>query len=204
VDVWVDGECAFDIGLELAVEAGLAPGVQISSDELASLIARDRVLKAREVALRYLSDQARTAVEVRRALGRRGFDGVVVDQVLDYINSHGYVDDAAYARAYVRSRFAGRGYGPARLRDELLRRGVDRALVDEVITEMAGEESLADAAGRLASSRWRSLDAVTDPRRRRQRTLEYLVRRGYSYDVAREAVERATADENDEASWFDE
>jgi regulatory protein len=161
------------------------------------LVARDQLLVAREVALRYLSDQARTAAEVRRMLGRRGFGTDLIDGVVEYVRSQGYVDDAAYAGAFVRSRFASRGHGPARLRDELLRKGIDRPTVEAAIEEIADPDDLSDAALRLALTRWRSLGSEGDPRRRRQRTLEYLVRRGYTFEDAREAVERATAGEDE-------
>jgi regulatory protein len=199
VDVWLDGAKALDLALAIATEAGLRTGLRLTVEDQAELVARDRLLAAREAALRYLSDQARTVAEVRRALGRRGFDASLIDGVIDYVQSQGYVDDAEYARAFVRSRFASRGHGPARVRDDLVRKGVDRGTIEAAIEELADRDDLADAAFRLAESRWRALGSAGDPRRRRQRTLEYLVRRGYTFDDAREAVERATAGEGDEA-----
>ena len=82
-----------------------------------------------------------------------------------------------------------------RLRQELARRGVDREAVAAAIDEMLEEADVAEAAVDVARPRWRALAGEADPRRRRQKTLEFLVRRGFDYDDAREAVIRVATED---------
>jgi regulatory protein len=195
VNVYVDGAFCFGLAVEVAADAGLAPGMDLTVEAASALVARDAVSRARAAALNYLAAQARTAAELRRSLRRRGFEEHVAHEVVAWAEERRYVDDAEYARSYVRARFGGRGHGPARLRQELARRGVAREAVAAAIDEMLEEADVAEAAVDVARPRWRALAGETDPRRRRQKTLEFLVRRGFDYDDAREAVIRVAAED---------
>ena len=199
VNVFIDDAFAFGLTLDLAVEAGLRPGLRLTATQQQEIVQRERSARARAVALDYLAGQARTSMEVRRRLRRKGFEETIVDEAVGYVEGRGYVDHAAYASAYVRGRFAGRGHGPARLREELLRRGVDRPAIDEALSELGADEDMGEAAVSIARPRWRALSGERDPRRRRQKTLEFLVRRGFAFDDAREAVEQVARDEGDDA-----
>jgi regulatory protein len=200
VNVFIDEAFAFGLTLDLAVEAGLRPGMRLTAAHQEELLRRERSARARAMALDYLAGQARTSMEVRRRLRRKGFEEAIVDEAVRYIEGRGYIDDASYATAYVRGRFAGRGHGPARLREELLRRGVDRTIIDEALMELEADEDLGEAAVTVGRPRWRALSGESDPRRRRQKTLEFLVRRGFAFDDARAAVEQIARDEGDDDS----
>ncbi len=201
VSVFVNDRFAFGLALDLAVAAGLRKGLALSADEQRALVARERTHRVRGAALDYLSYQARTTAEVRRKLREKGFDAAAVEDALAYVARHGYLDDEAYARAYVRGRFAGRGLGPERLRQELLRRGVDRETVEGALGDLVEAEDLLEAALRQGRPRWRALAHEPDARKRRQKTLAFLVRRGFAFDLARDAVERLGTDDTDDAAW---
>ncbi len=205
VSVFLDDEFAFGLTLDLAIEAGLRPGLRLTVAEQEHLVERERLARGRVVALDYLSSQARTGLELRRKLRRKGYDAAVVDQVMEYVESKGYIDDAAYARAYVQARFAGRGHGPMRLRQELIRRGVAKEHIDDALHHLVASEEMDDAALAVARPRWRALESEADPRRRRQKTLDFLMRRGFDFDEARQAVERLAGDDGedgaDSGSW---
>ena len=112
----------------------------------------------------------------------------------------GYLDDEAFARAWVESRDRARPRGEHALRRELQLKGVDRALVDEVLRPSAvddggarsprepgdGEEPHGPdeaAAERLLRKKLPAILREPDPRRRRQRAYALLARSGFSPDV---------------------
>ena len=64
---------------------------------------------AREICLRQLAVRPRTRAELAGALAKRGISEEVSAQVLDRYDEVGIIDDAAFARAWVTSRHAGRG-----------------------------------------------------------------------------------------------
>src|SRR5690606_31760644 len=96
----------------------------------------------------------------------------------------------AYAVHYIQTR-AARGCGPARLRRDLLARGVDRALIDQVLaTEWPADADATAMAAALAARRAAVLGALPRPVKRR-RLLAYLARRGFAGREAAEVVAKA-------------
>ena len=200
VSVFVDESFAFGLAVDLVIEAGLHKGQALSAEQQRALLVRQETYAAKASALAGLASKARTTREVRDALARKGFaDDVIEDTVADVVRL-GLVDDAAYARAFVRGRFSGRGYGPARLRQDLMRKGVGRDAIEAALAELSESEDLGDAARDQAARKWRTLSSEDDLRKRKKKTMDYLVRRGFSFGRAREAVDAVSA-EDEEESW---
>jgi len=152
---------------------------------------------ARAIALRKLAAAPQTRAQLDDAMARRGVPAEVRDRVLDRFDDVGLIDDAMFARMWVESRHTGRGLAKKALAHELRRRGVDSALVDEAVAQLAPEQEETTAralvARRLRSTR--GLDAAT----RTRRLAGMLARKGYpaglSFRVVREALEREGVDE---------
>jgi regulatory protein len=152
---------------------------------------------ARAIALRKLAAAPQTRAQLNDAMARRGVPAEVRDRVLDRFDDVGLIDDAMFARMWVESRHAGRGLAKKALAHELRRRGVDSALVEEAVAELAPEQEETAAralvARRLPSTR--GLDAATQTRR----LAGMLARKGYpaglSFRAVREALEREGVDE---------
>jgi regulatory protein len=170
-----------------------------------------------EAAARFLEARPRSVAEVRRRLSTAGYRATLVEAAITRLGELGYLDDDAFARAWVESRDRARPRGELALRRELRLRGVDDGLVRAVLddrrrdAEDAGadeEEAIgADraAADRLLARHARSLARVADPRTRRQRAYGLLARNGFDPSTAAEAsrsfidAEAADADEPDPA-----
>jgi regulatory protein len=189
VSVFIDEAFAFGVHEDLVVEFGLRKGRALSVEEQERLVEADRARAARETALEYLGYRARTAQEVRQKLARSGFDEAVAEDAVARLGELGYLDDAAYARAYVQARFRNRSYGPGRLRADLRRRGVADGLIDAALGALVEEADMLEAARSHAEKRWPRLAAEADAFKRRKKLSDYLLRRGFSYDTARRVVE---------------
>jgi regulatory protein len=160
-----------------AVEARRAEHAEIDDPSL--------VLAA---ALRFLEARSRSTAEVRRRLLIHGYRADLVEGAIERLTELGMLDDDSFARAWVESRDRARPRGERALRSELARKGVDRAVVDEVLEDREGDRPEADlaAARRLIERHAASLQRVTDPRARRQRAYALLARNGFDPDVAGE------------------
>ena len=189
VSVFIDEAFAFGVHVDLVVTFGLHKGQRLNVAAQQQIVQADRVRAAREVALGYLSHSARTEREVRQKLLRSDFDEAVAEDTVVRLRELGYLDDAAYARHYVQARFRNRGYGPGRLRSDLMRRGVAAALIDTVLDELLEQQDMLEAARRHAEKRWPRLAGEPDARKRRKKLSEFLVRRGFSYETARSVID---------------
>jgi regulatory protein len=138
-----------------------------------------------EAAARFLEVRARSVAEVRRRLGQAGYRSDLVEGAIGRLTELGMLDDATFARAWIESRDRARPRGEIALRRELALKGVDRAVVDELLEErrdngdaVAGGVDLA-AAERLLARHERALARETDPRSRRRRAYALLARNGF-------------------------
>jgi regulatory protein len=174
---------------------------------------RSQVDDAAEVmnaAARFLEARPRSVGEMRRKLTTMGYRTALVEEILGKLGDLGYLDDEAFARAWVESRDRARPRGEHALRRELQQKGVDRALVDGILGDRrdearvdaaaaeAGEPAGVNeaAAERLLQKKLPALLREADPRRRRQRAYGLLARNGFSPDVC-SAVSRRVFEERD-------
>ena len=159
----------------------------------------DAVLAA---AARFLEARPRSVAEVRRRLTGAGYRPALVDGAIERLLELGMLDDRAFAKAWIASRDRARPRGERVLRQELLQKGIDRTLVNEVLEERrTGEEGEAaepdlEAARRLLQRNARSLDRIADPRQRRARAYALLARNGFDPDVCREVAAEVVAPES--------
>ena len=141
-----------------------------------------------EACLRFLEARARSAAEVRRRLLVHGYRADLVDGAIERLTELGMIDDAAFAKAWVESRDRARPRGERALRQELARKGIDRAITDETLADREVDRPDADveAARRLLERHASALARVPDPRARRQRAYALLARNGFDSEIASE------------------
>ena len=94
------------------------------------------------------------------------------------ISSKGYLDDRKFAAYYVENRFVKKGISQRRLTMELFKKGIDKGIVEEVLTESERDET-EEARKIIAKKRGRYDD---------EKLIAYLVRQGFSYQLARSLV----------------
>ena len=194
VSVFIDGSFAFGLAADVAVTEGVRPGRILSVEDQERIRDAEGRSAARALALSYLSHRARTTEEVRQKLEGADFEVDVITAILHRLVELGYLDDEAYARGYAESRLA-RRFGPQRIVRELRRRGITSALAERAVAEAASVEDIVDKATTLARTRVARLANEKDVQRRRKKLYDFLVRRGYSSDVARSAVDAVQEEE---------
>jgi regulatory protein len=112
--------------------------------------------------------------------------------VIARLVTDGLVDDERFARRYAEDKRELAGWGPERIREALLARGVAADLVEAALE---GEDEAEQVRRAVAMLGERGLRCDSDPER--ERALRLLVRRGYALELAYEAVraaERASAE----------
>src|SRR3954469_5245 len=157
---------------------------------------------ARAICLRALTGAPKTRQQLAELLERRGVPQDAAVTVLDRFGEVGLIDDAAFARAWVSSRQAGRGLARRALRSELRAKGIDPELAAAALEELDPQDEW-DAARRLVARRLLSMQRL-DRQTAERRLLGMLARKGYGGGLAgyvvREALD-ALPDDGDDAQW---
>ena len=137
---------------------------------------------ARKKALSLLERRDYGSAELAAKLVEKGASPADAEAAVARMVEYGFVNDENYA-AMVARHYAAKGCGPARIREELRRRRLDRELWDAAL-DAAPENS--EAAYRLFAAKMRGgcdKDAV-------RKASAALVRRGFSWEDVRAAAER--------------
>ena len=164
---------------------GLRAGMELEEGTVQALRSSAKASEAKAAAANIIGGRALSKRELTRRLIKKGNAEADAQAAADWLEDIGAVDDASYAASLVRH-YGGKGYGPARVREELRRRGVDRELWDEAMEEMPEPEDILD---KLIQKRSRG--DLSDPKERR-RTCDALMRRGFSWEAVRAAMARYT------------
>ena len=152
-------------------------------------MAEESLVKARQAGMNYLAGRDRSVHEMRQKLQGMQFDADLVEQVIaDFERLH-LVDDRAFARRWVEVRVEGRGAGPAKLAQDLWRKGIERSIVDEVLEEFADALGSAEKAVELLRKKSRRY-AGLGAQKAQRRMYDFLARRGYKEDVVTKAVKQ--------------
>lgn len=182
------GRLVATLSLDAIDRLGLAVGSPLTgmeeriADEVATLRVYDRALAT-------LAARARASNELARLLVRKGEPPHLVERAVCRLRDQGLLDDAAFARAFVRSRVLGSRQSRRRVEQELARRGVARDIIQAAVATVFAEEGVDQEAIAVDAARrkMRSL-ARLEPAVRRRRLYGFLSRRGYDGDDIRRAM----------------
>jgi regulatory protein len=137
---------------------------------------KDEFEQARAFVYRLLASRRHTRLELELRLERKGFSSEVSLRILELMTGYGYIDDRAFARLWVEQRKVKRGIHG--LRQELLKKGVDKEDIAEILTEF-GPDMEWEAALALAEKKIALCGGVCPL----SRLAGFLQRRGFSNEV---------------------
>lgn len=157
---------------------------ELSDEKREKLTDSAKISTTKVTAANMVGRRALSKKELTERLVKKGVEKDDAQDAADWMEEIGGVNDAAYAASIARS-YGGRGYGPARIREELRRRGVSRELWDEAMEELPDREETLD---RLIEKKCRG-DALSD-RREIKRVSDSLLRRGFSWGEVKDALRR--------------
>lgn len=146
---------------------------------------------------RLLRVRPRSVHEARERLRRRGHDEGSVGKTIGAALDAGLLDDRAFTKLWVTDRLWHHPLSRAALAQELRDKGVDPSIVDATLGDLYPKVREIEIARDLAEARYGRLRGI-GRERRRIRTVNHLMRRGFTRGLACEIVrqvERGIADE---------
>jgi len=146
----------------------------------------DPFSKAKESALVYLSYRDRSVKEMIDKLHSKGYQQEIIKKVIHILIKSDLLDDERFAWLFSKGKVESRSWGPDKLRYELTLKGIDKEILEKTITKIYDKYSQYDLIRSLLSKRIKSGSEVDAKEMRKH--IDYLKRRGYRWDVIREAI----------------
>ena len=183
--VFLEGGTLLKITEQELLDFGLRAGDCLDEETLRRLKAAAGVSDVKAAAADLIGRRAMSRASLEKKLREKGASGDEARYAAEWLEAIGAIDDAAYAAALVRH-YAGRGYGPARIREKLYEKGVPRELWEEAMEEAPGDEAQIEA---FLTSRLRG--RVPDEKEK-TRLVDALLRRGYPWGEVKSVMGRLT------------
>jgi regulatory protein len=147
--------------------------------------------KTMQRALKLLSFKPRTIAELReRLLEKVWAESTIVDQVIARLIELGYLNDEQFATSYASSRLTVRPLGRTRMRRDLQRKKLPNEITEQTLDQIYEGEAEEMLIDRAIAKRLRLKGAPTSPEAAKK-LFDYLMRRGFSYDLVRRKIREA-------------
>lgn len=180
----LDHEPAVEVDVRTFDESPYREGSEIDDDGLYALLLCSRRRRAREKALWLLSARDYAAGEmVAKLAPEAGQD--IAEETVAALAEQGLIREEVYARRLAEEYCGRRHYPQKRAVLEMVRRGVDRDIAEQAVSEN-GSDDLQEALALLQKKRYTD----TDKDKLRQKAFGFLARQGFDYSTARRAIER--------------
>lgn len=192
--VFFDDGQSFRIHQDLVGQYALAENLELNGEKISEIQSAAEKKEATEYAYLFLSYRGRSEKEMRERLKRKGFSEPTADQVIQTLKSQSLINDVELAKNLTDSRFKNRLWGRSRVRQDLVKKGIEPKMAEEVSREIESQmpEDLADEderAYRLLMKRKEQIKSL-DVRTQHRRLFGYLARRGFSFDVIEKVLSR--------------
>ena len=162
---------------------GIYPGAELSDEQVDALREAARRSETKLRAARMASSRMLSKKDLTDRLRRKGADPDEAAEAAERMEELGAVNDSAYAGVVVRH-YAAMGYGRGRVEQELYRRGIPKELWEEALAE------LPDSADAIDTFLRGKLKGRKPDRAELKRLSDALLRRGYSWNEIRPALNR--------------
>lgn len=198
VTIYVDGVSFLKIKKKEFDDLPVSQGEDLDEEEYLNRLCARQAKPAYEAALDLLTARDMTAHDLKSALRRRGFQEAVAESTCERLVENRLIDDARYAQRYVELR-QDSAIGRYAMKRKLRAKGIDEGIAEDAL-EVLDDESQLASAKELAQKLVRKY-AGDEPYARRGKLSQALARRGYSWDIVKEAVDTAVADEEYGEDW---
>ena len=114
---------------------------------------------------------------------------MVIDAVVENLKKKDMINDLEFARSWVEARRRSQNKGIRAIKAELYQKGIDKEIIESMDNgqwTMDNEKQLAQKALEKKLKVWRNLD----PQKLKQKATEFLLRRGFEYEIVKEVIEK--------------
>lgn len=144
--------------------------------------------KGKEYALRQLDYSSKTEKALREKLYSKEYEKSVVDKIVIFLKEYSFLDDYKYAKDYIARKISTDGKN--KMKFSLINKGVSKEIIDELL-EAIDEEDENVIAYEIAEKKYLNLiNTEMDKRKLYKKLGDFLVRKGYSYEVTKKVLSR--------------
>lgn len=161
--------------------------MDFSENEIQEMKYFSDIERAKSRAINYISGKLKTKYEVRLKLKEKDFTEDIIDEVIDILEKEEYLNDRLYCEVFIEDKKQLNGYGKNKIKSLLIQKGVSKSVFEDFLDEFEYEEEF-DNALKMGIKKLNLLSNEEDIFKKKQKLINYLAYRGFSFDVINEVL----------------
>jgi regulatory protein len=178
--IFVDEKYSFSLGESELINSGIRLGLEVSEGQLEEFKNVAAIDKGYDRTLNLISIRRRSRWEIEQYLKRKDYSPALTEAILNKL-SNNYIDDLAFARAWVSNRRLLKAISKRKLSLELRAKRISDEIVRQVL---ADDETDEQEVLRELVAKKRKISRFQDD----LKLMQYLSRQGYNYDDIKKAI----------------
>lgn len=118
------------------------------------------------------------------------------DEIVEILCREKYIDETRYARSFARDKSSLQGWGSAKIKLALLRKGIDARIISDALAQIDFESAQKKMVA-VISAKWRDLAKEGDPMKRKAKLFRFALGRGYDFEQINRIYDNLGRDQND-------
>lgn len=186
--IFINDAFAFGVSEEIYVKYALYAGRELNRELIDEVLREDELYRAKQYVLQHLTARMRSRREIEAKLREKEFSAETIQRTLAFLAEYGFVNDAAFARAFVNDQLLRRPIGRRKLDAELRRKGIGKESADQLLKTIIPHETELENAMAAAEKKAPTI-RKSDPRKWEQAMASFLAGRGFGWDVIGAVIE---------------
>jgi len=186
VNIHLDGKFGFGIDLENFVKLGLKVEQELTEEEIEEIIKKAEFQKTYDKLARFAILRPRSEKEINDWLKKHKVHKSLHKGLFNRLKRLELIDDRKFAQWWVEQRTTFRPRGKRALGFELRQKGIDRDLINQILSEAKiDEQKIASQLLKKKKYKWEKLGKL----KARKKMSEFLARKGFSWTVIKESID---------------
>jgi len=192
VVVLLDNDQKLFLSYEVLLKNGLRKGSEISESHFDFLVKENQKYYIKQKAYSLLGKRLHSVYELRIKLRQKKYGQDLIQTTLDELISNHYLDDMKFAEMFSDEKLRLKFWGKTKLKSELMKKGISSGIISVILEEkFLGLSEELENASQLVKKKYNQLkNRNMEHQKLVKRLYAFLISKGYSYDISRQAIEK--------------
>lgn len=171
------------VSVDTLMKFDLKKGVEITPLLFDKIRAEEEKSSIKNYLIQLLARRDHSRHELNSKAVQKGYRPEYVTLILNDLEQNGYINNSEFARKFASDKFSLKKWGPVKIRFELIKKGIDKQIIDRVLLKETEDLELNKICVDLILKRKRHFLRENDSYKRKQKIASYLQGRGFSFDT---------------------
>lgn len=173
----------FYVDYDLYYENGFELEKEIDFPIYKKILANDEFNRAKNFALNKISFSQKSTYEIRQKLKDQKFSADVIEKIISYLDSYGFLNDEAYVKAYIRDKDEISSWSRGKIKYMLRQKHIDENLIEDNLC-LISDEREAEKAGFFADKKVKNDYSYEN----RAKVFRHLAGKGFDIDIINQVL----------------